>query len=126
LKFDANFDSAEAIYGRFIREFGCGYPGDEKTRNWLKACYDPVFGFPTIVRFSWKTCKTYLENNGSNAEWFDPDPKEQAKAERALKKNAKLNFTAVSKPVPSFKRTQNLAVTKPIYVENSRFDSFPK
>jgi len=38
------------------RIFGCGYPGDGITKTWLRAHYDSVFGFPTIVRFSWSTC----------------------------------------------------------------------
>lgn len=39
------------------REFGCGYPGDETTKRWLENSFDPVFGFPSIVRFSWSTAK---------------------------------------------------------------------
>ena len=36
---------------------------------------DPVFGFPGLVRFSWKTSQTLLETNGSRLEWYDlPDP----------------------------------------------------
>ncbi|TNV76956.1 hypothetical protein FGO68_gene1944 [Halteria grandinella] len=53
-------------------EFGCGYPGDPKAKQWLKRNFDPVFGFPTLVRFSWKTCSTILEDNKANVEWFDP------------------------------------------------------
>lgn len=41
-------------------EFGSGYPGDEKTITWLKKHMDPIFGFPDIVRFSWKTCETLI------------------------------------------------------------------
>jgi len=36
-------------------DFGCGYPGDPKAKEWLKRNLDPVFAFPTLVRFSWKT-----------------------------------------------------------------------
>jgi ribonuclease H2 subunit A len=42
-------------------EFGCGYPSDPKTRSWLDAQFDPEFGYPRIVRFSWKTTKDRLE-----------------------------------------------------------------
>ena len=35
-----------------------GYPGDEKTINWLKLNGSPVFGYPSLVRHSWKTIKT--------------------------------------------------------------------
>jgi len=50
----------EKIPGGGTFEFGSGYPGDEKTVNWLKAHRDPVFGFPDLVRFSWKTCETMI------------------------------------------------------------------
>ena len=45
----------------FHKEFGCGYPSDPKTKTWLKEHTDPVFGFPTIVRFSWGTAKKILD-----------------------------------------------------------------
>jgi ribonuclease H2 subunit A len=35
------------------RDFGSGYPGDETTAEWLKQNFDPVFGYPSIARFSW-------------------------------------------------------------------------
>jgi len=37
-----------------------GYPSDEKTIKWLKANTDKIFGFPSIVRFSWKTARNLL------------------------------------------------------------------
>lgn len=55
----------------FTRDFGCGYPGDQTTKRWLREHMDPVFGFPGLVRFSWKTSHTLLENNGSKLDWYD-------------------------------------------------------
>ena len=46
--------------------FGWGYPGDEVTKTWLDNHYDRVFGFPTIVRFSWSTWDKRIN-------WFDED-----------------------------------------------------
>ena len=43
------------------RKFGCGYPGDADTKAWLLGNLNPVFGFPSIVRFSWATTKRLLE-----------------------------------------------------------------
>ena len=36
-------------------EYGCGYPSDPKAKAWLQNVYEPVYGFPSLVRFSWKT-----------------------------------------------------------------------
>ena len=59
------------------KEFGCGYPSDPKAKEWLRRNFDPTFGFPTLVRFSWKTCTNILEDHKTNLEWFDEvvDPK---------------------------------------------------
>jgi len=48
---------------------GSGYPGDETTKRWLREALDPVFGFPNLVRFSWGTTRTLLENHGALVEW---------------------------------------------------------
>ncbi|KAL4856715.1 Ribonuclease H2 subunit A [Chlorella vulgaris] len=45
--------------------FGSGYPGDPDTRRWLEASIDPVFGFPSLVRFSWATCKPLLDHHAA-------------------------------------------------------------
>jgi ribonuclease H2 subunit A len=47
----------------FSPEWGCGYPGDELTKQWLRAHIDEVFGFPDFVRFSWQTTKNLLEHD---------------------------------------------------------------
>lgn len=43
------------------RFFGSGYPGDPETKAWLDHHKHPVFGFPTLVRFSWGTCTPYFK-----------------------------------------------------------------
>lgn len=55
----------------FSREVGCGYPGDKITKKWLVDNMDPVFGFPSLVRFSWKTSYALLDKDGIKAEWHD-------------------------------------------------------
>jgi len=52
-------------------EYGCGYPGDPKTKEWLRQNFDSVFGFPTLVRFSWKTCYSILQDNKIDPNWRD-------------------------------------------------------
>jgi ribonuclease H2 subunit A len=51
------------------REFGCGYPSHPETVSWLTRNTDPVFGFPTLVRFSWETAKKKM-NEGCAAVHF--------------------------------------------------------
>ncbi|CAL5407107.1 unnamed protein product [Camellia sinensis] len=45
------------------RKFGSGYPGDPKSVSWLEDHQHSVFGFPTLVRFSWGTCTPYFKSN---------------------------------------------------------------
>ncbi|KAK4483487.1 hypothetical protein RD792_010682 [Penstemon davidsonii] len=44
------------------RSFGSGYPGDPQTKAWLKDHKHSVFGFPSLVRFSWGTCTSYYKD----------------------------------------------------------------
>ncbi|KAL1343077.1 hypothetical protein HN51_029521 [Arachis hypogaea] len=50
------------------RNFGSGYPGDPQTKSWLEDHKHPIFGFPTLVRFSWGTCNTYFKD-GAEVLW---------------------------------------------------------
>ncbi|KAI8807983.1 ribonuclease HII [Cladochytrium replicatum] len=52
------------------KEFGSGYPGDPATKKWLNDHIDPVFGFPSIIRFSWSTCERLLEKNAARITWY--------------------------------------------------------
>ena len=54
-------------------ELGSGYPSDERTKDWLKAAIDPVFLFPSIVRFSWDTVNQISEATGAVAFDFHND-----------------------------------------------------
>ena len=55
----------------FSANYGCGYPGDKITRGWLKDNVDPVFGFPSNVRFSWKTSFEMLAKEDKKFDWHD-------------------------------------------------------
>ncbi|KAL3128690.1 hypothetical protein CHM_4g2160 [Cryptosporidium hominis] len=50
-------------------EQGSGYPGDPKTKEFLRRVFDPVFGFPNIVRFSWSTASEIIEKDGYSVNW---------------------------------------------------------
>ncbi|XP_048325944.2 ribonuclease H2 subunit A isoform X3 [Ziziphus jujuba] len=43
------------------KNFGSGYPGDPETKAWLEHHKHMVFGFPSLVRFSWGTCTPYIK-----------------------------------------------------------------
>jgi hypothetical protein len=47
-----------------------GYPGDERTKSWLLAHMDKIFGFPSIVRFSWSTCSKLLKEKAVAVDWY--------------------------------------------------------
>lgn len=57
------------------KDFGSGYPSDPVTKQFLKDYYDPVFGFPTLVRFSWSTASAFLEQNAYHVEFEETDEK---------------------------------------------------
>ncbi|KAL9235882.1 hypothetical protein vseg_010614 [Gypsophila vaccaria] len=61
-------ESAENMH----RSFGSGYPGDPDTKSWLEHHKQPVFGFPTLVRFSWGTCTSYFKD-GVEVVWDSDD-----------------------------------------------------
>lgn len=60
--------------------FGSGYPGDPITKKFLKNNFDPIFGFPSIVRFSWSTADNMLENSGDQIEWYDDEESSDVKS----------------------------------------------
>ena len=53
----------------FDNKFGCGYPSDPLTKKWMASNLDPVFGYPNIVRFSWKTTSNQFKANGTTIKW---------------------------------------------------------
>eukprot|EP00211_Chloroparvula_japonica_P007151 CAMPEP_0119148232 /NCGR_PEP_ID=MMETSP1310-20130426/41530_1 /TAXON_ID=464262 /ORGANISM="Genus nov. species nov., Strain RCC2339" /LENGTH=319 /DNA_ID=CAMNT_0007140257 /DNA_START=1 /DNA_END=960 /DNA_ORIENTATION=+ len=52
---------------------GSGYPSDPRTKQWLTTNFDHVFGFPSIVRFSWSTCSTILKRKAIRVDWGTDD-----------------------------------------------------
>lgn len=58
-------------------DLGSGYPADPGTKKFLTDIIDPVFGFPTLARFSWSTITKALEKGGCKCDWNEPDDDEQ-------------------------------------------------
>lgn len=43
---------------------------DPITKNFLHEAIDPVFGYPNLVRFSWKTADVLLEKKAVKCKWW--------------------------------------------------------
>ena len=44
-------------------DWGCGYPSDKNTQRWMSDNLDHVFGWPSVVRFSWGPAAEVLDKN---------------------------------------------------------------
>lgn len=54
---------AKVLRDALVEEAGIrasGYPSDMATVSWLHDHLDPIFGFPSLVRFSWSTAENLL------------------------------------------------------------------
>lgn len=43
---------------------------DPATVSWLEKNCDPIFGYPSLVRFSWATTTKHLEQRAVKVSWF--------------------------------------------------------
>ncbi|XP_022859638.1 ribonuclease H2 subunit A isoform X2 [Olea europaea var. sylvestris] len=79
--------------------FGSGYPGDPQTKAWLEDHKHSIFGFPTLVRFSWGTCTSYSKDM-VEVLWETDDADEDGSDGRTGKRQLKLTnvgFTPVKR-----------------------------
>ncbi|KAI8006293.1 Ribonuclease H2 subunit A [Camellia lanceoleosa] len=72
------------------RNFGSGYPGDPETKSWLEDHQHSVFGFPTLVCFSWGTCTPYFKSN-VEVLWESDKTDEDGSSTRSGKRQLKLS-----------------------------------
>lgn len=68
---------------KFSTSMGSGYPADPYTKAWLKGNFHEIFGYPSIVRFSWKTVTKVIFADGKKTLFKDyvdePDGKKRDK-----------------------------------------------
>ena len=63
--------------------FCCVLCADPATKRWLLRHVDVVFGFPSVVRFSWSTARQLLHTKAYAVTWHDALDEEDAGEERA-------------------------------------------
>ncbi|CAI5443214.1 unnamed protein product [Caenorhabditis angaria] len=64
--------------------FGSGYPGDPNTKKFLQLSVDPIFGFCSLVRHSWKTASSIVEKRCVAESWEDDEEEGKPAAKKAL------------------------------------------
>ncbi|KAI7903156.1 ribonuclease H-like domain-containing protein [Cokeromyces recurvatus] len=69
------------------KKFGSGYPSDPNTVRWMDENEDPFFGFPSIMRFSWKTITQRMIQK-RNIEWSE-DEDDEFEHQQAITKRVK-------------------------------------
>lgn len=67
------------------KAFGSGYPSDPNTVKWMNENEDSFFGFPSIMRFSWKTISQRMEQT-RRIEWSEDEDEEHEPTTKRAKK----------------------------------------
>ncbi|KRZ23704.1 Ribonuclease H2 subunit A [Trichinella pseudospiralis] len=68
------------------QQFGSGYPSDSNTVAFLNNSLDKVFGFHSVVRFSWSTAKQLLDTKCVPVVWEDNENNDEVKQPSRLGK----------------------------------------
>lgn len=79
-------------------KLGSGYPADPETKIFLERSIDPVFGYPTLARFSWSTITKALEKGACECDWNEPKDDAQDYKSFSKMQNMMRNFTKQEKP----------------------------
>lgn len=81
---------------KFSQDLGSGYPADPNTKNWLINNFHPLFIYPDVVRFSWKTIKNIIMDKGLTVSFKDYDGgidnKKTDKFIKSINENKPLNI----------------------------------
>lgn len=94
----------------FNRNWGSGYPADPSCKRWLSESFEPLFGWPDIVRFSWSTAKKIIKAEGIPVDWDDEeddDDDEDGEGAPPTKKTTAQKLTQFYAPKASETNSQN-------------------
>jgi len=80
-----NWDHVEPSVDESIA-VGSGYPGDPKTKNWIRQHLDHVFGLPSYARLSWGTSSEAMKKNCADVEWEHEFENEEEEANQKARK----------------------------------------
>jgi len=92
-----NFKEGREILTIGDAGFGSGYPADPSTKEFLRKNVHSIFGFPTIVRFSWSTAEEIILNRCVKVHWDDDNIKPEAVGTKSI-----LNFFSRTKRPANF------------------------
>ena len=75
-----SYAAEKGVEGAVGDGWGSGYPSDARCVTWLTGNMDPLFGWGSECRFSWKTAEEMLEAKGSGIkiQWPTPNDDDQA------------------------------------------------
>ncbi|MCQ2820504.1 MAG: ribonuclease HII [archaeon] len=76
----------------FTKNTGSGYPSDPNTKQWLEKNFDDVFGYPSFVRFSWKTIDEIFKKKEKDCVWENYDEEEEKRKEKEKYKKNKSGY----------------------------------
>eukprot|EP00009_Paramoeba_aestuarina_P003712 CAMPEP_0201512832 /NCGR_PEP_ID=MMETSP0161_2-20130828/5008_1 /ASSEMBLY_ACC=CAM_ASM_000251 /TAXON_ID=180227 /ORGANISM="Neoparamoeba aestuarina, Strain SoJaBio B1-5/56/2" /LENGTH=455 /DNA_ID=CAMNT_0047908819 /DNA_START=50 /DNA_END=1413 /DNA_ORIENTATION=+ len=102
---------------------GSGYPADPVTKKWLKNNCDFVFGFPNIVRFSWKTVSNLLKTDGACVKWGDEEEEENGRPYKRLKRSQSEGGLGTAKKGKKFQDLTGFASTMSVQKMFSSIDT---
>ncbi|XP_067935444.1 ribonuclease H2 subunit A-like [Watersipora subatra] len=77
-----NWKFAEKV--ELTEDYGSGYPGDPKTKEFLAKNVDRVFGFSKLVRFSWSTASKLLDERAVPVRWADDEEEPSSKKRKSI------------------------------------------
>lgn len=103
-------------------ELGSGYPADPETKRFLERSIDPVFGYPTLARFSWSTITKALEKGACKCDWNEPEDDEQDQKSLGRQQKFMKFFAKKKQPQKNTPKATNSFTFKPLTTADTFFN----